>query len=134
MPEGARSPVEATITGFAVIAALCELEGAGVSALSAHVDVPKRPVRDHLQTMEEAQFHVEILGNRGLPASGYETTFSDADVPIPFSIITSAQSSKPGALVRAVGGSNQSHTSQSIASLFCRPTEGQVPLESLAHS
>lgn len=27
-PEGARSPVPATITGFAVIAALCELEGA----------------------------------------------------------------------------------------------------------
>ena len=45
-------PVKATRVSFDVVEALQHLDGAGVSAVAKHLDLPKSTVHDHLRTLE----------------------------------------------------------------------------------
>jgi DNA-binding IclR family transcriptional regulator len=50
--------VGATATTFAVLRGLLDLGGAGVTELSAHLDLPKSTLHDHLRTLHEEEFVV----------------------------------------------------------------------------
>ncbi|RJT07906.1 IclR family transcriptional regulator [Halococcus sp. IIIV-5B] len=55
-------PVQATQTSFEVIEALRQADGAGVRELAAHLSVPKSTVHDHLRTLTEMGYVVQIDG------------------------------------------------------------------------
>lgn len=64
-------------TSFELVAALKELDGAGLSEIADHLDKPKTTVYDHLETLSELEFVVATadgtyeLGPRFLDFGGY---------------------------------------------------------------
>lgn len=54
-----RYPVGAVKTTLDIVEAVVELDGAGVSELSGHLDVPKSTVFDHLETLRNRGFVVK---------------------------------------------------------------------------
>jgi DNA-binding IclR family transcriptional regulator len=78
MPRNERhdAPIEATTTSLRIVDALKHLEEAGVSELSAEMDLPVSTVHDHLKTLEEQQYVVQEdgryrLGTKFLTLGGY---------------------------------------------------------------
>ena len=78
MPRNERhdAPIEATTTSLRIVDALKQLEEAGVSELSAEMDLPVSTVHDHLKTLEEQQYVVQEdgryrLGTKFLTLGGY---------------------------------------------------------------
>lgn len=57
------STVRATETSLRIIEALRELDGAGVTELAAHLDLPKSTVHTHLQTLRRSEYVVKRDGN-----------------------------------------------------------------------
>lgn len=56
------STVRATETSLRIIEALRELDGAGVTELAAHLDLPKSTVHTHLQTLRQCEYVVKRDG------------------------------------------------------------------------
>ena len=78
MPRNERhdAPIEATTTSLRIVDALKSLDGAGVSELSAEMDLPVSTVHDHLKTLEEEHYVVQEdgryrLGTKFLTLGGY---------------------------------------------------------------
>lgn len=76
MARTRRYPVKAAKTTFDIIEALRALDGAGVSELSATLDMPKSTVHDHLRTLEAAEYLIHEddtyrIGARFLELGGY---------------------------------------------------------------
>lgn len=62
MGQSARNPVKAAETTFTVIEGLKKLDGAGVTELAAHLDIPKSTAHSYLSTLEEAEYVVKEDG------------------------------------------------------------------------
>lgn len=62
MPHEARNPVKALRTTEEVIAALDELDGAGVTDVANHIDRPQSVVHNHLNTLRELEYVVKVGG------------------------------------------------------------------------
>jgi DNA-binding IclR family transcriptional regulator len=63
MGHEAKNPVQSTVNTFRVVEALRELDGAGVSELAAHLDVPKSTVHNYLATLEQEEYVVNEGGS-----------------------------------------------------------------------
>jgi DNA-binding IclR family transcriptional regulator len=63
MSHQAKNSVQSTVNTFAVVEALRELDGAGVSELSAHLDIPKSTVHNYLSTLEQEEY---VINNDGV--------------------------------------------------------------------
>lgn len=59
MPRPARNPLQSVATTFEILNALKELDGAGVTELSQHLDVPKSTVHNYLSTLEQEGYVVK---------------------------------------------------------------------------
>lgn len=55
-------PVRAAKTTFEIINTLRELEGAGVSTVAEHLDMPTSTIHDHLQTLEREEYLIRKDG------------------------------------------------------------------------
>lgn len=69
-------PVQAAATTFRIIETLHELNGAGVTELSAELEMPNSTVHDHLRTLTEAEYLVNEggtyhIGGRFLELGGF---------------------------------------------------------------
>lgn len=69
-------PVKATQIGFDVVEALRDLDGAGVTEIAAHLDIPTSTAYDHLRTLEQLELIVNEggsyrVGTRFLEFGGY---------------------------------------------------------------
>lgn len=56
------TPVQASKTTFTIIDTLRELNGAGVSELAEHLDMPTSTIHDHLQTLENEEYLIKTDG------------------------------------------------------------------------
>lgn len=56
MPDPHRRTVNASKTLLEIVEALHELDGAGVTAIANHLDMPKSSVHKHLATLEEMEY------------------------------------------------------------------------------
>lgn len=59
MSPTARNPIKSTQTTFRILEALMELDGAGVTAVADHLDLPKSNVHNYLSTLEEEEYVVK---------------------------------------------------------------------------
>ncbi|AEH38963.1 IclR family transcriptional regulator [Halopiger xanaduensis] len=59
MSPKAANPIKSTKTTFRIIEALKELDGAGVTELAEHLDLPKSNVHNYLSTLEEEEYVVK---------------------------------------------------------------------------
>lgn len=57
-----KNGIQAVDRSFRIVEALTELNGAGVSELARHVDLPKSTVHNHLLTLERAEYVVRENG------------------------------------------------------------------------
>lgn len=55
----AANPVKSTVTTFRILEALKELDGARVTDLSRHLDLPKSSVHNYLSTLEQEEYVVK---------------------------------------------------------------------------
>lgn len=55
----AKNPIKSTKTTFRIIEALMELDGAGVTELANHLELPKSNVHNYLSTLEEEEYVVK---------------------------------------------------------------------------
>ncbi|AUV80451.1 IclR family transcriptional regulator [Salinigranum rubrum] len=62
MSHQAKNPVQSIVNTFAIVEALRELDGAGVSELAAHLDTPKSTVHNYLSTLEQEEYIVKEDG------------------------------------------------------------------------
>lgn len=62
MSHKAQNPVQSTVNTFAIVEALRELDGAGVSELAAYLDIPKSTVHNYLSTLEQEEYIVKEDG------------------------------------------------------------------------
>lgn len=62
MPAEASPPVKATKTTFEIVEALMELDGAGITEVSDHLDLPKSSVHNYLQTLRVLEYVVKHDG------------------------------------------------------------------------
>lgn len=58
-PNRAKNPVKSAVTTFRIIEALKEREGARVTDLSQHLDLPKSSVHNYLSTLEQEEYVVK---------------------------------------------------------------------------
>ncbi|MCU4744027.1 IclR family transcriptional regulator [Halobacteria archaeon AArc-m2/3/4] len=56
MPEKAKNPVKTTMTTFAIVEALQELDGCGVTELANHLELPKSTIHNYLSTLEQEEY------------------------------------------------------------------------------
>ncbi|WP_380678221.1 IclR family transcriptional regulator [Salinigranum sp. GCM10025319] len=59
MSHQAKNPVQSTVNTFAIVEALRELDGAGVSELAEHLNIPKSTVHNYLSTLEQEEYIVK---------------------------------------------------------------------------
>lgn len=59
MSPSATNPVKSLETMFTVVEALKELDGAGVTELGAHLDLPKSTIHNYLATLEQESYVVK---------------------------------------------------------------------------
>lgn len=59
MSDNAKNSVHSVETTFEVLRALMELDGAGVTELAKHLDVPKSTLHNYLSTLEQEEFLVK---------------------------------------------------------------------------
>lgn len=59
MTKQAKQPIKATETTFAIVNALKELDGAGVTELADHLDLPKSNVHNYLSTLHQEEYIVK---------------------------------------------------------------------------
>ncbi|RKD89170.1 IclR family transcriptional regulator [Halopiger aswanensis] len=59
MSPKAANPIKSTKTTFRIIEALKELDGAGVTELAEHLELPKSNVHNYLSTLEEEEYVVK---------------------------------------------------------------------------
>lgn len=59
MSPKATNPIKSTKTTFRIIEALKELDGAGVTELAEHLELPKSNVHNYLSTLEEEEYVVK---------------------------------------------------------------------------
>jgi DNA-binding IclR family transcriptional regulator len=59
MGQKAKNPVKAAETTFEIIQALKELDGAGVTELATHLDLPKSTVHNYLSTLHQEEYIVK---------------------------------------------------------------------------
>lgn len=62
MGKPAKNPIQSTENTFEIIEALQELDGAGVSELASHVDLPRSTVHNYLSTLEQEEYVVNEDG------------------------------------------------------------------------
>ena len=62
MGQRAKNPVNSTVTTFRIIEALRELDGAGVSELGTHLDIPKSTVHNYLSTLTQEEYVINDDG------------------------------------------------------------------------
>ncbi|WP_146417161.1 IclR family transcriptional regulator [Haloarcula hispanica] len=62
MAKTAQNPVKSAETTFEVLDALKDLDGAGVTELAQHLDVPKSTVHNYLSTLEQEEYVVNRDG------------------------------------------------------------------------
>jgi DNA-binding IclR family transcriptional regulator len=62
-----KKPIQASYNSFTVLEALLDVEGAGVTQLSRHLDMPKSTVHKHLNTLAELGY-VDHSGTTYLPS------------------------------------------------------------------
>jgi len=62
MGKAARNPIKSTETTFRVVQALRSLDGAGVTELAAHADLPRSTVHNYLSTLEQEEYVVNDDG------------------------------------------------------------------------
>jgi DNA-binding IclR family transcriptional regulator len=55
----AKNPIQATQTTFRILEAVKELDGAGITELSNHLDLPKSTVHNYLSTLVQEEFVVK---------------------------------------------------------------------------
>jgi DNA-binding IclR family transcriptional regulator len=58
MPTPARNPLQSVATTFEILDALKTLDGAGVTELAQHLDVPKSTAHNYLSTLEQEEYVV----------------------------------------------------------------------------
>lgn len=56
MGPSATNPVKLVEVLFTIVKALEELDGAGVTTLSEHLDLPKSTIHNHLATLEQEEY------------------------------------------------------------------------------
>lgn len=76
MSKKANQPIKATETTFAILNALMELDGAGVTELADHLDLPKSNVHNYLSTLIQEEYvvkdgHTYSVGIRFLELGAY---------------------------------------------------------------
>ncbi len=76
MAQRSDPPVKATRNSFRIIETLRQLEGAGVTELADHLDIPNSTTHDHLKTLEQEGYIVKRgeqyhIGMRFLDLGGY---------------------------------------------------------------
>ena len=76
MSQRTKTPIKATRTSLRIIETLRQLEGAGVTELSDHLNIPNSTVHDHLKTLEQEELVVKrdnqyYIGMRLLDLGGY---------------------------------------------------------------
>lgn len=59
MSKKAKQPIKATETTFAVVNALMELDGAGVTELANYLDIPKSNAHNYLSTLRQEEYVVK---------------------------------------------------------------------------
>lgn len=59
MSEGEKNSVRSVVTAFEVLTALVELNGAGVTELASHLEIPKSTLHNYLSTLEQQEFLVK---------------------------------------------------------------------------
>jgi IclR family acetate operon transcriptional repressor len=62
MAKTAQNPVKSAETTFEVLDALKDLDGAGVTELAQHLDIPKSTVHNYLSTLEQEEYVVNRDG------------------------------------------------------------------------
>ncbi|MHC3378141.1 IclR family transcriptional regulator [Haloarcula sp. H-GB5] len=62
MAKTAQNPVKSAETTFEVLDALKDLDGAGVTELARHLDIPKSTVHNYLSTLEQEEYVVNRDG------------------------------------------------------------------------
>lgn len=62
MAQEARNPIGAAETAFEIVEGVRELEGAGVTELAIHLDLPKSTVHNYLSTLTSAEYLVSEEG------------------------------------------------------------------------
>jgi len=62
MAKTAQNPVKSVETTFKVLDALKDLDGAGVTELARHLDIPKSTVHNYLSTLEQEEYIVNRDG------------------------------------------------------------------------
>ena len=62
MGKQAKNPIKSTENTFAIVEALQELNGAGVSELASHVGLPRSTVHNYLSTLEQEEYVVNENG------------------------------------------------------------------------
>ncbi|WP_336339546.1 IclR family transcriptional regulator [Haloarcula brevis] len=62
MAKTAQNPVKSVETTFKVLDALKDLDGAGVTELAQHLDIPKSTVHNYLSTLEQEEYIVNRDG------------------------------------------------------------------------
>lgn len=58
-PNRAKNPVKSTLTTFRIIEALKELDGARVTDLARHLDLPKSSIHNYLSTLQQEEYVVK---------------------------------------------------------------------------
>ncbi|WP_227377649.1 IclR family transcriptional regulator [Haladaptatus halobius] len=58
----AKNPVKSTVTTFRIIESLKELDGARVTELAQHLDLPKSSVHNYLSTLEQEEYVIKQNG------------------------------------------------------------------------
>jgi DNA-binding IclR family transcriptional regulator len=56
MSQAAKNPIKSTKTTFRIIEAIRDLDGAGVTELADHLDLPKSSIHNYLSTLEEIEY------------------------------------------------------------------------------
>lgn len=59
MAKQANQPIKATETTFAIVNALMELDGAGVTELANHLGLPKSNVHNYLSTLQQEEYVIK---------------------------------------------------------------------------
>ncbi|MFC7068660.1 IclR family transcriptional regulator [Halobaculum lipolyticum] len=62
MGKQAKNPIKSTENTFEIVEALKELNGAGVSELASHVELPRSTVHNYLSTLEQEEYVVNEDG------------------------------------------------------------------------
>lgn len=62
MSHKAENPVQSTVNTFTIVETIRELDGAGVTKIASHLDIPKSTAHNYLSTLEQEEYVVKTDG------------------------------------------------------------------------